>query len=403
MHLGNERQIIFFNQNILFIGLLFITSVMYVIYFYGYDANEASLAPFILRFIPKLIGLGFFYLSCFRFFSLQAFFHNFGLKIPILFISFVTFLTIPYQDSAQLQAVNMLLFLPLLALDWKKDEDSYLLRKIFVFLIFIILLQAILDPVLKLYTSIGFANWGIVGGLGNSNSFSLFLLILATFSIVVLKKTLLFYVLCLLCFFTGSLTGMIISFVLLSLTFFNFFLRLKLASIFILLILIFISFQLFDYLLDLESLPIYRSFIHAYDKFISLVDVILFQANTDYTSSSISFRAEYNALALSLLKEYPLALIWGHPNSIPIYTGDGWWTALIVTHGLVVTIIFAIVNFLAVLYGLRLNEPCSIFCSISIIIICIFLLANRILDYWPVALIYFIVFGYITAKIKTTK
>ena len=111
-----------------------------------------------------------------------------------------------------------------------------------------------------------------------------------------------------------------------------------------------------------ESL--FRSTEHALKKLSGLFAVLF--SDGQGGSQSVTERMDYFLEGMSLLAEYPLSLILGHPNGRAIFTGDGWWVALLVTHGLIITLAFALSNIFIILKGLKIRSPEMLVCSISL-------------------------------------
>ena len=78
-----------------------------------------------------------------------------------------------------------------------------------------------------------------------------------------------------------------------------------------------------------------------------------------------------------------------------MYTGDGWWLSLLVTHGLVLTVFFLVCNVYAFFRGLKLRSSEGQFCALIILLTCVVFLGNRLLDYWPAAIPYFFALSYV--------
>ena len=107
---------------------------------------------------------------------------------------------------------------------------------------------------------------------------------------------------------------------------------------------------------------------------------------------------EYLQGALKLIEDSPISLAVGHPALLPMYNGDGLWVSFVVTYGLPVTIYFLIVNVLASYRGVTSRRSDLLFSGSIIIVMLLYFVTNRILDYWPVALIYLLAFSYLTTK-----
>lgn len=377
------------------LGLVIILCVMYQAYFYEITLDRGITGPSWQRSILKLSGLTIFYFSLANVLSVQAFFRNLILKVPLIFFGVVTIFVAPFLGPFEIQAVNMVFFLPLLAIDFDKFRDDYLFNRFFWVFSLILLGQILLDPILKAITGVHLPNMALTGGVGNANSFGYLLLCSAIYFLLCQKNTIIFYFLCFASFFTGSLVilssaGLMFIFCLL-----NNIRNLKLLNF----LLVAIAFGFFFYMVsalypeDIER--IFRGVSHAIGKFLSLV---LFFQDAQFESYSISVRREYTLEGLRLIADNPWSLLIGHPEKFALYTGDGWWLGLLVTHGLLWTMLFFVCNVVVFLRGFRLRTPEGRCASFVILLTCFILLANRILDYWPAAIVYIFVLAYLCNK-----
>ena len=383
------------------IGLIIIFCVMYQVYFYGMSETGVFAGPFWQRLVLKLVGLTIFYLSIFNSLSVRALLSNFVLKLPLIFIAMVTMLASPFLGPYELQALNLCFFIPLLAFDFNKIEGTYFFNNIFKILSIILVVQVILDPVLKVITGIGYANSALIGGVGNANSFGYLLLCSAIYCLVCLKNKTAFYFLCLASLFTGSLLILILS---ATIVFFNLLdniRNLRFSGLaFIVILVSTVSAIVVIFYPDYVG-KIYTGLNHSMGKFESLLSYV---EGNQATSVSISLREEYTLEGLRLVMENPLSLLVGHPNGIAMYTGDGWWLGLLVTHGLLVVLLFFICNIFVFLRGFRLKSSEGRFAAYLIALTCVVFLSNRILDYWPAAIVYVFAFAYAcNSKIKIVK
>lgn len=381
-----------FRKVLIFISLLIITSVMYQIYFYGYSTPGTPAGPGWQRLVLKVIGISIFYLSIFKLFSVRAFLSNIALKVPLLFIAAVTIFSLPFIQGDYLQALNLCFFIPLLAINFTGQRGQILFKEILSMLLLLFVIQIILDPVLKIITGISYQNLAMYGGVGNANSFGYLILSCAIFLLNTENKKGLFYFLCISSFFTGSLIIAFASSALLAISFFMNIRRYNVIdwvsfTIFSTLFLVILSFIFND---NFEEL--FRSVTHALAKLEGLINYL---AGSSEGSASVSIREEYIMNGFKMLAENPLGLIFGHPNGIVMYTGDGWWLALLVTHGLVVTILFLITNTIIFIRGINSGTQLGKTASYIILFTCFIFVANRILDYWPAGFIYILAVGFI--------
>jgi len=374
------------------LGLLIMLCVMYQAYFYGISIEKGINGPGWQRSALKLLGLMFFYLSILKAFSLQAMMRNFSLKLPILFFAIVTIFVSPFLGPFELQAINMCFFLPLFAIDFNKFKGEFLFNRFFSILSLILLIQVVLDPGLKFITGIGQDNMALIGGVGNANSFGYMLLCSAIYFFLCSKNRLIFYFLCLASIFTGSLVILIISGSIVFLSVFDNIRKLKFLNLIAICIIVGALFFLLDFFYEENLESFLKGVSHSITKFLSLLS---FLEGSQFQSASISIRKEYTDEGLRLISDNPLSLFFGHPEMTALYTGDGWWLALLVSHGLIWTFLFFVCNVLVFLKGFKLRTPEGRCSSFLIFLTCIILVTNRILDYWPAAIVYIFVFAYV--------
>jgi hypothetical protein len=136
---------------------------------------------------------------------------------------------------------------------------------------------------------------------------------------------------------------------------------------------------------------------HAINKLMSVIDFFS-GGSAETQSQSVSLRVDYTRTGLRMMGEAPLAVLFGHPRGIPMYSGDGMWIAMFVTYGLPLTLAFIAANAVAVLRGLRDGTRPMVFSACVVMVVLAFFLTNRILDYWPTALAYLLAFGYLTNR-----
>tara|TARA_B110001450_G_scaffold203971_1_gene193564 strand:- start:6465 stop:7589 length:1125 start_codon:yes stop_codon:yes gene_type:complete len=371
---------------------------MYQVYFYGMSADNGILGPGWQRSVLKLLGLTILYLSILKRFSVEALLRNFILKLPLIFFAIVTIFVSPFLGPFEFQALNLCLFMPLLAIDFNKNKGDDLFNHFFKTFSLILIIQIILDPFLKAVTGVGYVNLALIGGLGNPNSFGYLLLCSAIYCLLCLRNQTIFYFLCFASFFTGSLIVLVSATAIVLLNFLRNirklrFLEFSLFSAVIAALIIAINFFYPD---DIEQL--FRALNHSVAKFEGLVSMI---NGNQVQVASISVREEYTLEGLRLITDNPWSLLIGHPEKTALYTGDGWWLGLLVTHGLLWTMLFLVCNVYAFLRGFKLQSPEGRCSSFIIFLTCCIFLSNRILDYWPAAIAYVFVFAFVcNTKLK---
>jgi hypothetical protein len=381
-------------DSFLFLSLVLIMSIMYTAYVYGFSNNAPNQSPGYIRTSLKCLAVLFFIMAYAKRFTFAALLSNYALKLPIVFIGAATLFVAPFLASDEMQAINMIFFLPLLAFDWDTERTQPIFRKIFLMVVIICLVQVILDPILKITTGRGYENLALVGGVGNANGFGYWLLSCAIFSKLVLKNALLFWAFCLFSLFTGSLVIFVLVGTMVIGNILDATRHIRLGdlvwlSILIVTFIVLLRFLPADY--DLDRL--FAAVNHATNKFLAIVNMINTSGPTD--AGSVTGRIEYTQIGLRLLAEHPFSLVVGHPNGRPMYTGDGWWLGLLVTHGAIVTVLFLVSNVVVIIRGFKVGCAETSVCSFIVALTCVMFLANRILDYWPAAFLYFLSVGLI--------
>ena len=159
----------------------------------------------------------------------------------------------------------------------------------------------------------------------------------------------------------------------------------------ILTVAIVVVFRLISADYDLEN--VLRSITHATNKALALLSAR--DSISSVSAGSVTGRVEYILEGLRLIAQHPFSLLVGHPNGRAMYTGDGWWLGLLVTHGAIVTVLFLVSNVVIVFRGFKFRCVETWVCSIIVALTCVIFLANRILDYWPAAFLYFLSVGLI--------
>ena len=228
--------------------------------------------------------------------------------------------------------------------------------------------------------------------MGNANTFGLYLIVSALAFRFLYHSYNISRVLLMFVFATGSLACSLIAIVFILESFFvSFHSIFRPATITFFLSVTAVVYYLSDLIFE-EFNPLW----HAYMKLEGLIDFMFFGGAGG--SSSISVREEYTTQGLLLLSENPMAVIFGHPNFLPFYSGDGFYIALLVTVGLPITFLFLICNLIAVYRGFKENDPLSIFSAYVILTFLVLFFSNRILDYWPTGLVYVLTFSFLIRK-----
>jgi hypothetical protein len=369
-------------------------SILYQVYIY--DFSEGVLVggerP---RLALKVVFMLLFMVAVRKHCSLAAFTMNFVLKIPLLFIAASIVAIAPFLISEYLQALNLLFFLPLLFVDWNLPGGRRLYRNIWAILVVIVVVQLLLDPLLKLYFKVGWSNAALIGGMGNPNVFGIFLVAAGLASALLLQQRFKYLstVLFLTTILTGSLAATIIGFMCVLIQMVSVLIRTPSRTLLLL--------GLLAVLLPLSTVAISvvadaRAITHAFNKFLVLTDLLTGGGGAE--SESVSIRMDYTQRGLSMIADSPLSVITGHPGGAPMYSGDGMWVALLVTYGLPLTLCFLLVNLTVIYRALRDGSRDLFFSGCMVTVTMAFLVTNRILDYWPSAFVYLLAFSYLTNR-----
>ncbi len=370
-------------------------SILYQIYFFEFT-NGNLVGGESQRLFLKSVFTLLFTLSVSEYLSLSAFFRNLFYKLPILYVVTTICLLAPWLTSDYLQALNIIFFLPIMFINWSKDGGEKLFTMIWRIIAMTTFVQLIMDPIFKIYFDVFWTNKAVIGGMGNPNVFGIFLIAsgLACEFLITSRfrhfSTLFFFSTAL----TGSLVSLIIGFFLIAFQIKKYLKKSPIRTmVFLGLILILFNMIMFDeYVID-EIRPL----SHAMDKLGGIID---FSSSNDGTgTSSLSIRMEYLFEGLMLIEKSPLSLIFGHPDFLPMYNGDGLWTSFLVSYGLPLTLYFLMVNLILIYRGIRLQASSFKFSSAVILVSISFFATNRILDYWPAALIYFLAFTYLSNRV----
>ena len=382
----------------LIISIWLALSILYQVYFFEFD-NGIIVGGELQRLFLKFVFTVVFMLSVSDYLSWKAFHTNLPFKLPIIYVVLSICISIPFLESAYLQALNIIFFMPIFFIDWNRDGADNLFAKIWKIIIIVTLVQLFFDPFLKFYFNIFWDNKALIGGMGNPNVFGFFLIASGLACKYLIISRLRHF--SLIMFFSTALTGSLISF-----TVGLFFILIELKKIiqnsvivgtffFSLIFFLFYFISSNEYLFD-EVVP----FRHEVEK---ISGVLLFGANNDNLEpTSLTLRIEYLNDGLKLMDKSPLSLIFGHPDFLPMYNGDGLWTSFLVTYGIPLTLCFLVANLLIFYRGFTSRDHRLRFSSSIIFISICFFATNRILDYWPAAFLYVLSFTYLTNNgIKT--
>jgi hypothetical protein len=354
------------------IGILLSFNLLLVNYFFNFNEGNINSGTTI-RFFFKILSV---LLIC-NFFKNKKPSPNRINKLLLLFFIFSSFLIIirlPFLSSIDKQFINVYLTLPILLGFGPNNDEEFnevdrliLLSFGFCFL---------LDTYLLFTSSSIWSSGAFIGGVGNPSSYGFILIYIYEVAIkIIRKKSIRFYIRLLVVislFLTQALMPILLFFLLQ-------FIKLKKKYLFTILFSFFVLFSKIEYFL--EFLP------DAYWKY-KLVKLIEFSKDLDVSnaSKSISVRIDFfesvNFLFLDLY-----SFLFGGVNNTYYNFGDSQIVTYITSFGIPLFILFVISIF--GLYFKSRNTKLKYF-VISLILI---LFTNRILDYWPVPVLIFLVFN----------
>ena len=394
---------IFYNKQtiLLAIGIFIFASYQFQIY-WGLNSVRDSVLYIegggAQRLFIKLIGITIFYITLIRYFSIQSFFNNFIIKIPLLYYIVTVIVLIPlflskdYPYAAEhILAINLILFTPILFLNLNGEIGDELFSKLIKITVTIICIQLSADLIIKLY---GFSLVStILGGMGNANTFGLHLIIAALGLRFIYRQHLLSNFILIMTFGTGSLICALLALFFLIQSFIIGFYKRSLST-FLLYGIITITLITYGNTLFSIFFEGYGPVQHAFTKISELLE-----GNADNVLARISFMKD----AMILMESSPVSIIFGHPNLIPFWTTDIFLLALLVTLGLPALLLFIFSNIYLIYQGSKEKTPLYQFATYTLIVYLAFFCTNRILDYWPAGFMYLLVFTYLSRKIKYTK
>jgi hypothetical protein len=340
------------------------------------------------RFFLKIFALSLIYVSLYKSFSVRALRYNLILKVPLIYYLATVVAVFPFTYSnAYIQSTNLVLFAPLLCLDFRGENGEAIFTKLVKIIVWVVCLQLVLNLVIKWFDLNLVAT--LLGGMGNANTFGLYLIVAALGLRFIYEQHLLSNIVLLLVWGTGSLACVVIASVF---VFQGVIINLWKNTLGILFFVVSVAVGLLlwgENIFTGEFGPVW----HAYLKVEGLIN-ILFGSGVE-EGGQFSGRWVYTMQGLQMLRENPLAIIFGHPNFLPFYSGDGFYVALLVTLGLPAMLLFIISNLIALYRGLREGTPLSNFAAYALFSLMLLFATNRILDYWPVGLVYMVVIAYL--------
>jgi hypothetical protein len=369
-------------------------SIMYQVYSGSFDEGAVT-GGGAQRFLLKLVSIAAFTFSIRRLLSVDAVGANLVLKLPLLFVAGTILIVSPLLTGSDLQALNICFFLPVLLIDWNSEGAAQVYRIIWKVIAGVVLVQLLLEPAVRLKFGVLWANGAVIGGMGNPNVYGAFLIASGLASWMLLGGRLrhlaiVFFVATIL---TGSLVSFMVGF---SAAAFYLLSLLRRSPVRFLVYASLILVPLLSLLVISDLISGTGAMDHALGK---LQDLQNFSTqNAGSGPASLTARQEYLADGLRMMAESPVSVLVGHPDFAAMYNGDGLWTSFLVSYGLPVTLLFLAANLVVIFRGFLARSPDMFFSACVIVVMLVFFVTNRILDYWPTALIYLLPFSYLTNK-----
>jgi hypothetical protein len=281
-----------------------------------------------------------------------------------MYISIKNILSINYLDGELMQIFNYLFFVPILftKISYNLMKDTYHLLCVVTFAMFIYDIRNPIDA---------FVGGGFVGGVGNPSSFGFVLLIS---SVIIRDRFLMSTALRVGTIFTGAGMPVLVAGLMQLLFTFKSFGYFVLTTSIIVSILIFLDFEIAIFSGAAE---------HAKHKIIALT------SGNFEDAYSLKNRIDYNVTGLELFTKNIVHILIGSIGEPVIFTGDGYYIALLASYGLIGFILFLLVILRTQFYSWSKNY--SVNSSRYIIMIFLYgFITNRLIDYWPLALIFFL-------------
>jgi len=374
----------------LFIFICLCLSLYYSNYYYGTE-NGDVLGGGLFRLTSKI--LIFILLLNLLKNKLKFTSENLILFLPIIIISIFPLIFFNYLEEPYKQAVNLVFFVPILFIDETRVSTQYFFDKLFKYSTVTIMIQVAIDFILL---KLGLLNlWeshAFVGGFGNPSSFAYACLAGAMFANIMGSRFLSWFLL-LAVSFTGAAAGMLYG------IFFILKQVLKKTNLIIIvaisLIILLVQNKLDGYISSATS--------HAYNKLVGFLNIFFGNYDSNNTSQSISGRIEYYQEALKIILSSPASFLFGHGDETLYFTGDGGLIGYFATHGALIGVAFLIMNIYLIIKFYNSSDKLAVYSVQLIILTLYFLFFNRILDYYPIPLLYFSALSYLSFKMKSKR
>ena len=379
----------------LYLGSILALSVYYFNYGASFDEGQIEGAsPLTMLFRILSIALIVWSLRPFNFR-----FNSLALLAILYFVSAISFI-LPIgasEDFNDILFLNTLLQLPVLialSATTRKINHGRWLRLIAI----VLALQVIIDAMIFYAGASLWLSEAFIGGVGNPSSFGflcgllvafllfhpsagsmrwVFILILAAG--VIMSKSL---------FAVVALGVVYLAWVFLSWR------RIILSAVAICAIAISIVTLLYS--IDFTQIAFIEHKLKAVGALVGLVDY-----DVD-SSASVSQRVEIHQQIGTAIAQNPLSLIFGHLEGKQYWPMDSQILTYLGSFGALMVVVFVALHFIWLRYSLRNRNVDGVFSLIALILFGFIFLTNRILDYFPIAIIYFMIIS-MAAQTRTQR
>lgn len=347
------------NEKMFLLGILASLTLLYSNFYFGVQQGVVLGGEGFRLAFKILIFIFLIYFMICNFVVTQ---HRLIIISFFTYISIKNILAISHVGGEVMQIYNYLFFMPILftKLSNKLLSDTYYLM---IITTCGMLLYEFYNPLAA------FLNGGFVGGVGNPSSFGFLLLIS---SIIIRKRLLISTLLRVGTIFTGA--GMVV----LVAGLLQFRYMIHNFGYFILTLAFLCIIMLFS---DVEIEMVSRAADHAVQKISAL------SSGNFADSYSLINRIEYNIAGWELFTANIIHVLIGSVGEPVIFTGDGYYIALLASYGLIGFILFVFMIVETRFYSVSRNFNVTS-SRYTIIIFLYSFITNRLIDYWPMALIF---------------
>lgn len=367
-------------RNFYILGLIIAFNLLLVNYLFSFNEGATNSGT-IIRLLLKVISIVLI-CSCLKPSNFDYF--NLPLLLIFGFIGIAIILRIPFLNSEDSQFLNVFISLPLLfGLGPSNNRDFQGFDR---FLLIIFGIWIIIDSYFYLSANSLWHNSAFIGGIGNPSSYGFVLIYIFEVASQGLKKKSIRFFIKIIAAAVLLLTQALMP--ILVLIFIQIFKLNKIIIFSILIIFIYVSSQI-DFILELLPNVHWNYKLEALIEFIKTLDY-------SNTSLSISTRIEFFE-GVKLLNKDVMTFLTGGVNNTYYNFGDSQMITYVTSFGVPLFLIF--VFYLGRLYIKAKNTSLKYF-IISFLLI---LITNRILDYWPIAIIIFISINRINYEHRNNK